>query len=140
MDDEEEAIIAKLLAPCRATEGRASASGEHLVVAAVAETRTQMRSRLVLDAACGGCDSWSTNLEHQETDFLEERSDGWAASVSVIVALRNSEGRHMHDETGSGRVDKAPDADTAEVQAAERAVQSARHRLAKRAPPHFLSY
>ena len=62
-----------------------------------------VRDRLVFDAACGGPGSWTTKLKQQETDFTEQRGDGWAASVSVVLSLLKVDTQTgaqelMHDE------------------------------------------
>ena len=94
------------------------------------------RDRLVFDAACGGAGMWTTRVSRHDVDFVEERDDGWAASVSIVLSLlrrdASMEVHHMHDETGSGRVERAADADAAEQLALTRATTSARKRLAKR--------
>ena len=89
------------------------------------------RDRLVFDAACGQ-DSWSTQVARQEVDFVEQRPNGWAASVSVVLSLLSTDGGHMHDEVGSGHVDGAEDSNAAQQHAFAKAIASASKRLAKR--------
>jgi len=92
------------------------------------------RDLLVLDAALGGRPSWKTAVSSRDVDFVELRDDGWAASVSIILALHRTdeEETHMHDETGSGSCDKQPEEAGALAVATQRAMDSARRRLAKR--------
>ena len=105
------------------------------------------RDLLVLDAALGGRPCWTTALRSREVDFVVLRADGWAASVSVILALHRTDEftgqdaqashaqaskTHMHDETGSGSCEKQPEQAVAIAIAEQRAMDSARRRLAKR--------
>jgi hypothetical protein len=100
------------------------------------DTICRRRDVLVLDAALGGAGSWDVRLARSEVDYVEERPEGWAASVSVVASLQlldpTAESAHMHDETGSGRADAQPTADDATAVAEGRALESARRRLAKR--------
>ena len=94
------------------------------------------RDLYVLDAACGGRASWSTEMTLSEIDFAEERDNGWAACVSIIMSLfavdADNTRTHMHDETGTGRADQQASELAASTLAEERAISSARRRLAKR--------
>ena len=91
------------------------------------------RDVLVLDTACGGQGGWTTKVSANEVDFVECQESGWAACVSVILSLYSgAESHHRHDETGSGRVERQPCKEAALCLAEQRAVQSARRRLAKR--------
>ena len=91
---------------------------------------------------CCSRELWDTELARNDVDYLEEREDGWAASVSVILTLlstRSGARDHMHDETGSGQAEKQGSNEAALAQAEFRAVESARRRLAKRFAPSINS-
>ena len=97
------------------------------------------RDHLVLDAACGGREEWSTTVRDRAVDYTEgmrldgsdkEPKDCWAASVSVVLSLYVAQ-QFRHDETGSGRAERHA-SEQAAIDAAERAaIESARRRLAK---------
>lgn len=155
LTEEEEAMVNALLAPLQpqqsVAEPPAPTSPPEFV------RKSHLRSQLVLDAACGGPGSWTTEVCRRDIDYVETREDGCAASVSVVLSLYRTEGHlrtatresdalrllhpklmgparatDMHDETGTGRVEKVSQEEAAIEQAAKYAVESARHRLAKR--------
>ena len=74
---------------------------------------SERRDRLVLSAALGGQGSWSTEVSRQEVDYCDRNDDGnFMASVSIVLSLlrvssEDGSVEHMHDETGSGRVESA---------------------------------
>ena len=140
--DAEEYAIAALLDGCRAPAPPPNTATPNAAAATSAageqKKRVEMvRDRLVFDAACGGPGSWTTKLKQQETDFTEQRGDGWAASVSVVLSLLKVDTQTgaqelMHDEVGSGRAERASDAAAAEEEALKAAVACGRKRLGKR--------
>ena len=87
---------------------------------------------MVFDAACGGAGAWMTACSRQDVDYIEERSDGWAACVSIVLSLLQADGTLMHDEVGTGRVERVAVAEEAQQLALDKASACARKRLAKR--------
>ena len=62
----------------------------------------------------------------------QQPSGSWSACMSIVLAIvSTASGGLMHEETGSGRVESAADADAAREQALDLARASARRRLAK---------
>ena len=96
-----------------------------------------LRDQLVLDAACGGSEGWTTVVAARDVDFTEQDTNGtWSASISIVLSLLRYTGadttEHSHDETGTGRVDGMPSEDAAIETAEQRAISNATRRLAKR--------
>ena len=89
----------------------------------------EARDRLVFDAACGGAGAWMTACSRQDVDYIEERSDGWAACVSIVLSLLQADGTLMHDEVGTGRVERVAVAEEAQQLALDKASACARKRL-----------
>ena len=132
--DEEDAIN-ELLAGLRPPEPEASPPPPPLDERASAALKKQhvdeLTDKKVFDTACGGEGTWMLSCTRQDVDFLEERCDGWACCISVVMSLYRADGSLMHDEVGSGRVDKMHVAEEAQQLALERASAGGRKRLAK---------
>ena len=102
--DDEESLLERLLASegLRVCESAPPPSVPGGAAAAAPPGTDVQRDCLVIDAALGGRAAWTTEVASSEVDFVEERADGWAASVSVIVSLLSTASAphaHMHDET-----------------------------------------
>ena len=131
--EEEQAAIEALLANIRPPPAPPPVVQPGAVHAAHDEQKARVdaaRDRMVLDAACG--DGWSTAINRQDLDFVEERPSGFAASISIVLSLLREDGSPWHDETGSGQSQCAASTDAAQELALARAAASARKRLAKR--------
>ena len=102
--DEEDAIN-ELLAGLRPPEPEASPPPPPLDERASAALKKQhvdeLTDKKVFDTACGGEGTWMLSCTRQDVDFLEERGDGWACCVSVVMSLYRADGSLMHDEVGT---------------------------------------